>query len=284
MSSQTVADKVKMERPISKYIAAIERDGYCYIPQAFSREKVAKALELVRYWYDKTLSTHSDRVPFLNRKQPMVYNLQSKDIFFLRMLLECELLEPILKNFLNDRWFSSIPTDAPNYILRSFLARSSNHQMPLHIDSFVPYMGSHIFMMQCSIVLEDQTEKNGCTVLVPGSHRAGEYCTQESFQSAHSIVARAGDIVFWDSRVWHGARKNESDGTRWTMIATFCRWWIKQAFDIPGNLPQEIYDQLTNRQKAVLGYCSVPYDNEVLGIDMKRGYEHLPQCVKDYRR
>jgi hypothetical protein len=68
------------------------------------------------------------------------------------------------------------------------------------------------------------------------------------------------------------------------MIATFCRWWIKQAFDIPGNLPQELYDQLTEREKSVLGYCSVPYDNEKHGIDMKRSYSLLPQQVVDYRR
>jgi hypothetical protein len=283
MSSKALPDVGNVVPAVNEYIAAIERDGYCYIPQVFSPEEVSKALERVRYWIDKTLSTQSDRMPFLNRDQPMVYNLQSKDIFFVRMLLDCGLIESILMHFLNDRWFTSIPSDAPNYILRSFLARSSNHQMPLHIDSFVPYTGPHVYIMQCSIVLEDQTEKNGCTVLVPGSHRSGEYCTQEAFQSARSIKASAGDLVFWDSRLWHGARRNESGGTRWAMIATFCRWWIKQAFDIPGNLPQELYDQLTNRQKAVLGFCSVPYDNEVFGIDMKRGYGLLPKNVEDYR-
>lgn len=156
--------------------------------------------------------------------------------------------------------------------------------MPLHIDSFIPYAGPHVFIMQCSIPLEDQTEDNGCTVLIPGSHLSGKYCSQDAFPSAVSIKARAGDLVFWDSRIWHGARQNTSGGTRWAMIATFCRWWIKQAFDIPGNLPQELYDQLTEREKGVLGYCSVPYDNEKHGIDMKRSYSLLPQQVVDYRR
>jgi ectoine hydroxylase-related dioxygenase (phytanoyl-CoA dioxygenase family) len=90
-------------------------------------------------------------------------------------------------------------------------------------------------------------------------------------------------LVFWDSRIWHGARENVTGGTRWSIIATFCRWWIKQAFDIPGNLPQEIYDQLSDRQRAVLGFCSVPYDDESRGIDMKRSYALLPANVADYR-
>lgn len=284
MSPQVSTDITASPPIVTECIAAIERDGYCYVPQMFRPEQVSTALERIRHWFDHTLASQSDRMPFLNKNQPMVYNLQSKDLFLLRMVLGCELVEKVLMHFLNDEWFTSIPKDAPNYILRSFLARSSNHQMPLHIDAFIPYTGPHVYIMQCSIVLEDQHEENGCTVLIPGSHLSGHYCVQEAFPTAVSVRARAGDLVFWDSRIWHGARENKSEGTRWAMIATFCRWWIKQAFDIPGNVPQESYDQLTDREKGVLGYCSVPYDNEIQGIDMKRSYRLLPRQVSDYRR
>jgi ectoine hydroxylase-related dioxygenase (phytanoyl-CoA dioxygenase family) len=192
-------------------------------------------------------------------------------------------VERILTQFLNDRWFTQIPAGAPNYILRSFLARSSNHQMPMHIDSFIPSSGRNFFMMQCALLLEDSNESNGCTVLVPGSHRSDEYAPQESFATAVPMAAKAGDLMFWDSRLWHGARANVSDGTRWAMIATFGRWWIKQAFDIPGSLPQAIYQELSDSEKAVLGFCSVPYHDETTGIDMKRGYDLLPEHVRDYK-
>ena len=267
----------------TEYISAIEREGYVCIRQAFSRDEVSEALDRIKQWFDKTLSGQSDRVPRLNRDQPMVYNLQRTDVLFVRMILENEIIETILKHFLNDRWFTSLPADAPNYILRSFLARSSNYQMPMHIDSFVPYTGSHVFIMQLAILLEDQTKENGCTVLTPGSHLSGRYAPQDSFDNAVSIEGKAGDLVFWDSRIWHGTGANRGSGTRWSMIATFCRWWIKQAFDIPGNLPQEIYNEVTDDQKAVLGFCSVPYDDETYGIDMKRSYELLPEKVEDYR-
>lgn len=269
--------------PIAGYIKDIECDGYAYIPQVFGQDEVAEAKELVKYWFEKTVSKQSERMPRLNRDQSMVYNLQNKELAFIRMMMGNETIEAVLKHFLNDRWFSSLPADEPNYILRSFLARSSNHQMPMHIDSFVPYTGSYPFIMQCSILLEDQTEENGCTVIVPGSHSSDQYAPQEAFENAISIEAKAGDLLCWDSRIWHGARANHSNGTRWAMIATFCRWWIKQAFDIPGNLPQEIYDKLSDRQKAVMGFCSVPYDNEEYGIDMKRSFEILPKRVEDYR-
>jgi len=261
----------------------LEEDGYCHVRQAVAPAVVADALEKVTYWYETTRDAQSRRMPYLNRDQLMVYNLQSKDLFFIRVLLGNPIVEKLLVHFLNDRWFAQIPAGQPNYILRSFLARSSNHQMPMHIDSFIPSRGRYAFMMQCALLLEDSNEANGCTVVVPGSHLSDDYTTQDSFATARPIEARAGDLVFWDSRLWHGARANVSGGSRWAMIATFGRWWIKQAFDIPASLPQSIYRELTDSEKAVLGFCSVPYHDEAAGIDMKRGYDLLPEQARDYR-
>ncbi len=277
----TTAAVVRDAKP---HIEELTTKGYCIIPQVFSQEQIDKALELTKQTFEDTKSKQSDRMPFLNRNQPMVYNLQAKHPFFTDLIFSLPFLEEILKHFLNDRWFTSLPEGDPNYILRSYLARSSGHRMPMHIDSLVPYTGPEVFVMQAAIILEDQDEESGCTVVVPGSHLSGEYTNQESFETAVPLRSKAGDLAMWDSRLWHGALENTSGRTRWSMIATFQRWWLKQAFDIPGNLPQEIYDGLTNAQRSILGYTSVPYDDETCGIDMKRNYEQLPKNVADYRR
>ena len=213
----------------------------------------------------------------------MVYNLQSKELEFVRMLFRYALPTEVLMHFLNDPWFRQVPAGEPNYILRSYLARSSNEKLPMHIDSFVPYGGDHVFVMQMSIILEDQTAENGCTLVVPGSHKRERYAAQESFEEAVPVESSPGDVVIWDSRLWHGTEANRSTSTRWALIATFTRWWLKQAFDIPRNVPQSIYAQLTASEKAVLGYCSVPYRDETLGIDMKRGYDSFAEHVEAYR-
>jgi hypothetical protein len=264
-------------------IRQIETDGYCQVPQVFSPEQVGRALELVFEWQRRSEDSLSDNVPFLNRNQPMIYNLQSKDYFFLQLLFAQDFLQKVLMHFLNDMWFKQIPQTEPNYILRSYLARSSKAALPMHIDSFVPYTGCHVFAMQASMILEDQNEINGCTVIVPGSHQAGKYATQAAFEEAIPITSKAGDLVIWDSRIWHGTTANNSDRTRWALIATFTRWWIKQAFEIHLNVPQEIYERLTDNQKAILGFCSIPYRDEAHGIDMKRGYDSLPKNVSEYQ-
>lgn len=265
------------------HIDAIERDGYCVLPAAFDADLAAPLRALTQGHFDATVDTQAERMPFLNRDQPMVYNLQSKDRRYLDLLFTLPLVDTILGHFLNDPWFTAIPPGGPNYILRSYLGRSSAHRMPIHIDSFVPYGGCHVFVMQCAFVLEDQTIENGCTVIVPGSHLAEDYAHQD-YDIATPIETRAGDIVIWDSRVWHGALENTTNHTRWSLVATFQRWWLKQAFDIPGNLPQALYETLSDAQKGVLGFCSVPYDTERDGIDMKRTYDLLPERVEDYRK
>jgi len=253
------------------FIDKIRKDGYCIIPQVYSPTEVHLLLESCKHWYEIT-ETAKD-VPFLNRNQPNVYNLQNKSIHFLQAIFKSADTMEVLRELLNDIWYKQIPQDKPNFILRAIGARSSNTALPLHIDSFIPYEGDHPLALQVAIVLEDQTVENGCTVVVPGSHLSGEYAPKQA--DSIPLTPKAGDLVMWDSRLWHGTTENTTQGTRWAIIATFTRWWVKQQFNITDNLPDHIYQQLTDEQKSILGFCSIPYNNESEGIDLKRGYEDL---------
>jgi len=269
---------------VSDYLQQLETVGYCRIPAVYSPGRMREALERVNHHYEATKGEISDNVPFLNIGQSTLYNLQNKDSFFLELLFEPKMIEDILLHNLNDQWFKQIPKTDPNYILRSFIARSSNAKLPMHLDSFVPYLGSHVLIMQYSIILETQDEENGCTVVVPGSHHAGEYTTQDSFADAVPIESDVGDVVMWDSRLWHGTTENRSGSTRWAIVATFCRWWMKQHWQTTRSMPQEIFDTLAPREKAVLGFCSIPHFDESAGIDLKSGYDDLPPSVSDFDR
>ena len=77
--------------------------------------------------------------------------------------------------------------------------------------------------------------------------------TDRDLEDKKSVLANPGDLVIWDSRLWHGARENKSKKDRWSLIATLTQWWVKQAMDIPKSLPQSIFTQCTDRQR----YCSV---------------------------
>lgn len=257
---------------LNKHINELKWNGYTVIPQALAARDIKYLLEDINALYNATKDEISQDTPYLNTNQPNVYNLQNKHIDFIKLLSNNLKLEKILIHFLNDKWYKQIPQDQPNYILRSFGARSSNDALPLHIDSFIPYVGDEVLAMQVVIVLEDMTVENGCTVVVPGTHESGRYADKAFYDKAVPLTPKAGDIVIWDSRLWHGTTKNNTNGTRWAIIATFCRYWLKQQFNITESLPKDIKNQLSPKEKSILGFNSIPPIDEYEGIEMKKGY------------
>ena len=116
-------------------------------------------------------------------------------------------------------------------------------------------------MMQVAIILEDQNEKNGCTILKPKSHLTGRY-SDRGEKNLKKLKTKAGDLVFWDSRTWHGTTDNQTNNTRWALIATFSSWWIKQSMDMVKSVPKKIFDKININEKIMLGYCSTIPENE----------------------
>ncbi len=253
-------------------IQQIEELGYCKLEQVYSAAETAKMLSLIKEWEQKVPVLEDEYIPRLNKSCPNIYNLQNKDKYFLEMLFKSAEAEQIFIHFLNDKYYKAIPQDKPNYILRHLGARSSQEGLPLHIDSFVPSNGP-VIAMQMAIFLEDSTWKNGCTIALAKSHKSGEYASDAARGFCTSLEAKKGDILIWDSRLWHGTSSNYTKETSWRIVATFTRFWIKQMFNITESLPKEIYDSLSAKQKSILGFCSVPYMDESEGIDFKRGYE-----------
>lgn len=266
---------------VSDICREVQTAGYCIVPALYSPDELLYALDSVRKGYAQVHGLSAGETPYLNQNQTMLHNVQNKDFEFLKLMLRDPLILEVLKNFLNDRWYRVLPDEEPNFQLRSYLARSSEGELPLHIDSFIPYMGEHVISMQVAIVLEEMTEKNGCTVVVPGSHQSGRYVEQSALDDAVPIEASIGDAVIWDSRLWHGTTANMSGNTRWNLVATFARWWMKQSFQIPLALPKYIYEQLTDSEKTIMGYSSIPYLDEYAGTNMKQDHSNFPDAPRD---
>ena len=129
------------------------------------------------------------------------------------------------------------------------------------------------------MVLENMHEKNGCTVVVPGSHQSGTY-TDRSLKEKKLIIAEAGDVLIMDSRTWHGTTENQTESSRWLINALYTKWNLKQQVDFVNSIPNKIYNKLTNKQKQLLGFCSIPPKSETERINTKNGYDFL----KSYKR
>lgn len=280
LSEKSASDTVLDDAMEEQYLRHLDAYGYVVIPQGLPPELTAGMRSLViQHWLTSSKTKYEGK-PERDADDRFVYNLQNKDKAFID-LLSMPVVKSILMSKLNDPFYRFLPTDKPNYILNYYNARSSGQKLDLHIDSYVPNPGPYTTMMQVVFVLEDMNEANGCTVVVPGSHRSGQY-TDRELKTHVPLIAKAGDIVLWDSRIWHGTTENASKKSRWALIATFSQWWIKQSMDMPRALPKEIYTQLSDEQKCLIGFCSLPPKNETQRINTKTGYDFLKPALDDY--
>ena len=271
----------QMTNSRSAHSQELEEKGYTILRQALSLVEVSRLLDLVSHYYQLTSSVVYEGVPARDCDDKIVYGLPCKDYAFLKPIFSKD-IESLILPVLNDPYYRYLPPDIANYYLAYYNARSSGKKLDLHIDSHIPSPGTHCWSMQVAIALEPMTVENGCTVVVPGSHRSGTYTDRES-KDLVDLTLNPGDIAIWDSRLWHGTRENKTISTRWALIATFTSWWVKPAMDYTKSLPQEIYHQLSNKEKALLGFCSIPPINELSGINTKKGFADLKDNVQDYQ-
>ncbi len=258
---------------INKKIKEIEKNGYCVIKNFLSKKITQETLKKVNFHYNLNKGRKYKGIPARDSRDKILYNLQNKDYSFIKIVNNKKIIE-IAKYFLNDKHYRFLPKNKPNFIINYFNARSSGNKLDLHIDSWIPYTGKSTHIMQFVFLLEKSTLKNGCTIVVKKSHKSGKYSNRKT-KKISPITGNAGDLIIWDSRLWHGTYENIDKTSRWAIVTTLSSWWVKQAMDMPKSLPKKIYKKCSNLEKQLLGFCSEPPVDETVRINTKCGYEVL---------
>ncbi len=149
-------------------------------------------------------------------------NLVDKGEVFRRMIAMPEILAYVGAVIPGEFKLSSLNARAPN--------PQTDWVQPLHCDtgSLPDEKGNTI----CNVIwmLDDFTEENGATRLVPGSHKWGQL-PQEAMEdpmAAHPdeilLLAPAGSVAVVNTHAWHGGTANRSGGSRRCLHAFYTRW------------------------------------------------------------
>lgn len=143
---------------------------------------------------------------------------------------------------------SCMPPHGKNYTSRIHVDR------PHHISEFMDSMGS-------LLLLDDFTEENGATWVLPGSHLREEKPDEEYFYAhASRIVAPKGSVFYFNLRLWHAGGVNMSSDWRNALGIGMVRPYLKQRIDLPKALEKSAVDvrTLSDSAKQRLGYFSIP--------------------------
>lgn len=244
-------------------LAAVERDGYIIwenLLTAADCERLRTALT--------PLLGRSGRNTFEGERTRRAYNLVDKT-------RACDALaeHPRVLALL-DRLL------LPNYLLSQLQAieilPGERAQLPHHDDGFYPVPRPRPALSVATMwAIDEFTEDNGGTVLLPGSHRwDGE---RQPAPSDIRVVARmpAGSCACYLGTLWHGGGENRSGAARLGLTVQYCEPWLR---------PQEAYTLGVGRQTAravsedmrrMLGYSiHPPFMGAVDGMHPKRVLAH----------
>jgi ectoine hydroxylase-related dioxygenase (phytanoyl-CoA dioxygenase family) len=216
-----------MPRSITRHLGEMAEQGFTIIPDVFSAaevERMRAAVEEVFAREEGTLGNHGTHVRFS-------VNLTNKHATF-RETVQNPLLIEIMGALLGD-----------DFIMGSLHTRSTYPGTPeqrLHrdwmLDRRIPFP-THVNSMW---MLDDFTEENGATRVVPGSHLwedAPE--TGKVYPGETQATGAAGTVAVFDSRLYHAGGANRSSGPRRGLTGFFCRSWAK---------PQEDHTRCIDRQ------------------------------------
>lgn len=251
---------------IEKLINQIKTDGFCVLPNVISKSDCEEYKTLLEGYYSKYSSNYytpnvKTEYGLEDKKnEKVVFNLHNKGLEWFK-LFENERVTSILDVVLkNGSYKNSEPYNLLNISARSPLKNSGEQQ--LHLDSNLP--GGE-FPLICVVLwmLDDFTKENGATRLIPGSHKFLTYADNgKKYDEEIVVEGKAGSVLIYNASLWHGGNKNQTDGTRWGLVLGYGRWFIKPSFDFIKNTPHEIFNQLNDKQKQLLGFDTTPPKDE----------------------
>ncbi|OZE13444.1 hypothetical protein CH249_01410 [Rhodococcus sp. 05-2255-3B1] len=217
--------------------------GYCVVADVLNDDRVHELKSRIR---DVAEAEQSNGSAWTSNGNQKVFNLINQGSIFLDLVEHPIAIDFACQQLGPDPLLSSLVAN---------IARPGNKQQQLHADQqYVPDPWPNVFSMNIVWALDDFTEENGATVVVPGSHRDGR-APYSGAGPLQSITGPAGSMVVLDGRVWHAAGANRTASQyRTAVLAHYCAPYIRQQENVFRSIDPEVRRKLTPTQRKLLGY------------------------------
>jgi len=224
-------------------------NGYAILPNLIPSSDAAKAREILLACSDTPLVKG---LPARNLAtgQRTVGGLLHRGEIFERLVQHPALLE-VAEELLGE------DTTLSSYAAR--ILEPGAHQMGAHID--YPYWAMRgpfavrpALMLQVIWMMQDFTEENGATLVVPGSQRRGGPPDSAAFaREAIALTGLSGSAVVSHGLLWHDTSRNRSERPRVSMLINYGLKVIRPMEPGIASVPPEVLERATPKLRRLLG-------------------------------
>lgn len=151
----------------------------------------------------------------------------------------------------------------PNYLLSAHIAinvHPGETAQLFHADDGYCAMARPRQHLGVSAVwaLDDFTQDNGATEVIPGSHLWGDQRPDPDDPRTRAIEMKAGSVVVFLGSTYHRGGANTSDTVRLGITPQFCEPWIRQIETMTLAVPPATAGRFSPRVQTMLGYGIYP--------------------------
>ena len=227
---------------IASVVRLLERDGFAIVEDYLSEEQVAAKRADLQRILDELPTGRND---FEGTSTKRIYALFAKTRAF-----DAEAIDPLVVGVL-DRVLGPAQLSAPVGISIG----PGETAQPLHTDDAVYPLPAPKpeLVLNTMWALDDFTEANGATRVVPGSHRWATPPSEEEAEVVRAVMP-AGSVMFFLGSVTHGGGANDTDRSRLGVILEYCAAWLRPQENHVLGVPRSIVRELPEQLQEMLGY------------------------------
>jgi ectoine hydroxylase-related dioxygenase (phytanoyl-CoA dioxygenase family) len=234
------------EATVDLVVTALERDGYCAVEGLLPVDGVAAARASLAGVLADTPEGRNDFEGFRTQR---VYALFAKTRAF-----DGPAMHPLLLGVL-DQILGHYQLSAPTGIQ---IGPGEKAQILHRDDQIYPLPPDYPDVVVNTMwALDDFTEANGATRLIPGSHRWTDRQPTTDDQVVQAVMP-AGSVLFYVGKIWHGGGANTTDRPRLGVILEYAAAWLRAQENHLLAVPREVVAELPERLQELLGYNIYP--------------------------
>jgi ectoine hydroxylase-related dioxygenase (phytanoyl-CoA dioxygenase family) len=233
---------------LSAELERLDRDGYIILRGLLTADEIRELLaRLEPYENGRPMGRNN----FEGERSRRVYALAGKHEAFMRLAAH-----PAVMAILEQRF-------CPNWLLstlQSIRLYPGETAQPWHTDDLFYLIPRPRGLLGITAIwaIEDFTEENGATQVIPGSHLWADEHPDEREHEEVTAVMPAGSVLLFNAALWHRGGENRSSGTRLCISPQYCQPWLRPQESQLLIAPPAIAARYSDRARSMLGYSIHP--------------------------